>query len=216
MVKEITIGAIPKQINYREFNIQAHTVADMFSRFIVDLKIKNFEKIAIRLYDIEPQMPILEANDVLLINIQQDLKDYFNLKADEKKYWILTKVFDHLVALISNYKFDINIIRKAYETCLVLNINNVFVHGEIQYSKSRNNFGLIVCNHLSDKFEISAHIFNKNGIKVGIKKLVDTDPFWPSYCELLGKVKNNGEEIILYSVDKKARYSCPFNSFNND
>lgn len=216
MIRDLSLSAIPKHINFSGFNIQTHCVIDMFLRYLDHLEIGGFEKIAIKIYDFEPERFIIEADNVLLINVKDDLSHFMTLNNNDRKYWILKKVVDTLHLLSKTYQFDTNIVNRAYEQCLSQNIRNEYTHGEIQYSKDKSRFGLIFCKHSSEKFEIFAHIYNEEGSKVGTKKLIETRPIWDSYLPYLGKVSKNKEGIVLTSADRKTKFTCDFNYEESD
>lgn len=216
MIRDLSLSAIPKHVNFAGFNIQTHCVIDMFLRYLQQLEIKKFEKIAIKLFDFQPERFTIEADNVLLVNVQDDLNQFISLNSNDRKHWMLKKVVDTLHHLSETYKFDTNIVNSAYKQCLAQNLRNEYTHGEIQYSNDKSRFGLVFCKHSTDKFEILAQIFNEKGTKVGTKKLIETRPIWDSYLPYLGKVSTSNGEIVLNSADGKTKLTCEFTFEGND
>lgn len=210
MIREIDISADEKQINFREFNIQTHCIVDLFLRNLDPIKIDKFVKISISLFNYEPQRSQIRADDVLLINLQEDLSYFWTLSNDDRKHWILKKVVDTLYLLSKTYQFDTGCISRAYRDCLAQNIRNEYIHGEIQFEKSKGRFALIFCRHSSDRFEIFAHVYNEAGVKIGVKKLAESRPIWAAYLPFLGKVSKSKEGIVLTTADRKTKFTCDF------
>lgn len=211
MIEEISIGAISKQAKSQEFNLETHSVSELFLRLLGKFHCGKAKKISISLYNFEPRVHFIDDNLVVLINMNIDIKSYFELDTKARKVWILHKLYDAMKILANKKNVDLNSIDFAYGECIARNFDNSWVHGGLIDLDKFNMKGLVICNHLSDEFIIRLKLFSIDGVEISDKEIIRLRPYYLEYHKYLGKIVVNKNVISVKTIEGEIYFSHDIN-----
>lgn len=201
MVEEIAIQSISKQERSRDFNLESHTVSALFYGFLEGLHAGKAKKISIALYNFEPKVSFIDDNDVILIKLNADLTPYFQLDEYGRKVWIIQKIYQGLKILSHNIDVSWDAVESAYKECIARDFKNTAVLGDILDLRTVNMTGVIICEHLTDKFIMRLKLFSNDGLRVMDIHIRTMKPYYLDYYKYLGDIAVDGNTITLKTIE---------------
>ncbi|WP_137791956.1 hypothetical protein [Bacillus sp. E(2018)] len=187
------------RMNFRD---EIRCIADLYLRYLGRFQTKKTKKITINCVE-SINDEIQNCDGFTEVEVEFDFRSYTEYEKEEKKKFILEKLYEGVLKAGEAYKWERSILKQAYKSVIESNYYNEYVWKQ-KISPSRKYTAEIFCQHEIDTYAVTLNIKARNtGELVKSELLIVERPNEFSFVQNLGVLKwKSNTEVILFNKSK--------------
>jgi hypothetical protein len=193
-----------KRMNFRD---EIRCIADLYLHHLGKFQTQETKKIMINCVERIHNDEIQNCDGFSEVEVRFDLRTYSECKKEEKKKFILEKLYEGVLKVGEAYKWEMPILQQAYQSVIESNYKNEYVWKQ-KVSPSRKYTAEIFCQHEVDKYGVTMNIKVRNTDEIVKSELLIVErPNEFAFVKHLGNLKwISNTEVILSNKNKTKQW----------
>lgn len=193
-----------KRMNFRD---EVRCIAELYLHHLGKFQTQETKKVTINCVEGIHNDEILNCDGFTEVDVGFDFRTYIECGKEEKKKFILEKLYEGVLKVGEAYKWEMSTLKQAYRSVVEGNYKNEYVWKQ-KISPSRKYTAEIFCQHEIDKYAVTMNIKARNTEEfVKSELLIVERPNEFVFVKHLGDLKwISNTDVILSNKNKTKQW----------
>lgn len=191
-----------KRMNFRD---EIRCIADLYLYHLGKFQTQETKKIMINCVERVHNNEIRNCDGFTEVEVEFDYRTYTEFEKEEKKKFILEKLYEGVLKVGEAYKWEIPILNLAYQKVIEANYKNEYVWKQ-KVSPSRKYAAEIFCQHDIDNYTVTMNIKVRSTDELLKSELLIVEkPNEFAFVKHLGNLKWISNTEVVFSNKNKSK-----------